>query len=440
MGAVVKKKKRTCVVGLDGVPYSLITRFADEGVMPNVRDLSAYGAFYKMSVTLPEISAVSWPSFMTGLGPGGHGIFGFVELKPGTYDVRYPNFADLKAPTIWDKLRDRGKRSVIINQPGTYPMRPVLGAAVAGFVAIDLDRAVYPPALAHKLRGIGYEIDIDIMACRDDHDLLQAQLLSTLRGRRTALDLLWDEDWDYLEFVITGTDRLHHFLWGAVADPGHPRSPFAREYYGAVDELIGYIWRRFSEVAGRDDPGAGFFMMSDHGFTGIIQEVNLNAWLVENGYLSFETKDHPKSLAELAPRSRAFALDPSRIYVNLKGKYAKGTVAKEDEYKVVAEIKAGLTELDYLGAPVLSRVLERDEVYAGPYAGASPDLVLVSNYGFDLKAKPAAKPLFDRTALAGMHTWDDAFFWSARDPGPAQPVITPDLNIVALSDIILGTL
>jgi len=440
------KKKRSCVVGLDGVPYSLISRFADEGVMPNVRDLSTYGSLYKMSVTLPEISAVSWPSFMTGTGPGGHGIFGFVELKPGTCDARYPNYADVRAPTIWDKLRDRGKRSVVINQPGTYPMRPLEGSAVAGFVAIDLDKAVYPPALAHRLGKIGYEIDIDIMACREDHDLLREQLLSTLRGRREAVDLLWDEDWDYLELVVTGTDRLHHFLWDAVDGTDHPRSAFAREYYGEVDKLIGYVWERFGEVAGRDDPAEGFFMMSDHGFTGITQEVNLNAWLAENGYLSFELAE-PKSLADIAPESRAFALDPSRIYINRKGKYPKGTVSAEDAPKVISEIKAGLSGLDYLGAPVVNKVLERDEVYDGPYAGEGPDIILISNYGFDLKAKPNATAIFDRTVLAGMHTWDDAFFWSAQGAsppqpvlGPPQPVLGPDLNIVDLSDIILGTL
>jgi predicted AlkP superfamily phosphohydrolase/phosphomutase len=439
MALLRKKKRRSCIVGLDGVPYSLINRFAEEGVMPNVRDLSAYGSLYKMSVTLPEISAVSWPSFMTGTGPGGHGIFGFVELKAGTYDVRYPNYSDVRAPTIWDKLRDRGKRSVVINQPGTYPMRPLEGSAVAGFVAIDLDKAVYPPALAHRLGKIGYEIDIDIMACREDHDLLQEQLLSTLRGRRKALDLLWHEDWDYLELVVTGTDRLHHFLWDAVDGTDHPRSAFAREYYGEVDKLIGYVWERFGEVAGREDPADGFFMMSDHGFTGIKQEVNLNAWLVENGYLSLETAE-PKSLADIAPASRAFALDPSRIYINRNGKYPKGSVSPEDAPKVISEIKAGLSGLDYLGAPVLNKVLERDEVYDGPYAGKGPDIVLISNYGFDLKAKPAASAIFDRTVLKGMHTWDDAFFWSAGNRGPAQPVIAPDLNIVDLSDIILGTL
>ncbi|UCE28325.1 MAG: alkaline phosphatase family protein [Candidatus Coatesbacteria bacterium] len=439
MALLRKKKMRTCVIGLDGVPYSLITRFTDEGVMPAVRELSAYGSLHKMSVTLPEISAVSWPSFMTGTGPGGHGIFGFVELKPGTYDVRYPNYADLKAPTIWDKLRDRGKRSVVINQPGTYPMRPLEGSAVAGFVAIDIENAVYPPALAHRLGKIDYEIDIDIMACREDHDLLQEQLLSTLRGRREALDLLWDEDWDYLELVVTGTDRLHHFLWDAVEDADHPRSAFAREYYGEVDRLIGYVWERFGEVAGREDPADGFFMMSDHGFTGITREVNLNAWLVENGYLSFETAE-PKSLSDIAPESRAFALDPSRIYINRKGKYPKGTVTGEDAPKVVSEIKSGLSGLDYLGAPVVNRIFERNEVYDGPYAGEGPDIILISNYGFDLKAKPDATAIFDRTVLAGMHTWDDAFFWSARDPAPAQPVLGPDLNIVDLSDIILGTL
>jgi len=59
------------------------------------------------------------------------------------------------------------------------------------------------------------------------------------------------------------------------------------------------------------------FILSDHGFTGIIQEVYLNAWLEKAGYLSFTTPT-PRSLNDISPESVAFALDPNRIYLNLE--------------------------------------------------------------------------------------------------------------------------
>jgi len=60
-----KKKNRACVVGLDGVPFSLVRRFCEDGTWPFMAELMKGGALQKMKVTLPEISAVSWPSFMT---------------------------------------------------------------------------------------------------------------------------------------------------------------------------------------------------------------------------------------------------------------------------------------------------------------------------------------------------------------------------------------
>ena len=120
-----KKKGRVCVVGLDGVPHSLVKRFTDDGTMPELAKIVRGGHLGKMKVTLPEISAVSWPSFMTGSNPGRHSIFGFTDLKPNSYSMRFPSYGDLRAPTIWDKLAEKKKRSVVINQPSTYPARPL---------------------------------------------------------------------------------------------------------------------------------------------------------------------------------------------------------------------------------------------------------------------------------------------------------------------------
>ena len=101
------KKKKSVVFGIDGLPHSMIEKFIDQGVMPYMGTLAKAGNLTKMKVTLPEISAVSWPSFMTGSNPGTHGIYGFTELRPGSYDMYFPAFKDLKCPTFWDKLGEK---------------------------------------------------------------------------------------------------------------------------------------------------------------------------------------------------------------------------------------------------------------------------------------------------------------------------------------------
>ncbi len=420
------KKHKAVVVGLDGVPHSLVEKLTADGVMPHMAELGASSPFARMTVTLPEISAVSWPSFATGLNPGGHGVFGFTDLKPGTYDVRFTSSADVKAPTIWDRLGRVRKRAVVVNQPSTYPASSINGALVAGFVAVDFDRAIMPPPLRPKLRALGYEIDIDTVKCREDHDLLQKQLTATLDGRRRAAVHLWEnETWDYFELVVTGTDRLQHYLWDALADEKHPRHDFCLSYYREVDRLVGDMFARAR------DAGAAFYLLSDHGFCAAQQEVYLNTWLAQEGFLSFEG-DKNDSLAALAAGTRAFALDPNRIYVNVAGKYPRGAVRPGDSPAVLAEIKEGLLALSHNGRPVIRKIFHRDEIYDGPYAAGGPDLVAVAHHGFDVKAHLGKAEVFAETNLTGMHTYDDAVFWSLEPP-PADVKIT-DLAALILAN------
>jgi len=61
-----------------------LKRFIDEGIMPNLAVLAGKGTLTDMTVTIPEISYSSWSTFMTGVNPERHGVYGFMEL-PGNY-------------------------------------------------------------------------------------------------------------------------------------------------------------------------------------------------------------------------------------------------------------------------------------------------------------------------------------------------------------------
>jgi predicted AlkP superfamily phosphohydrolase/phosphomutase len=424
-----KKRPRVCVIGLDGVPHPLLIDLARRGIMPAMGRLIESGSLHKLKASLPEISAVSWTDFMTGADSGSHGVFGFTDLKPGSYSLRFPSFSDVKKETFWEELGRRGRRSIIINQPSTYPARPLRGVLVSGFVAIDLAKAVYPAACRAPLEAMGYQIDIDTLRARDDHEFLWQELSRTLQGRRKALDYFWEEDWDYFELVITGTDRLHHFLWNALADEHHPGHENFLDYYRAVDGLIDRVAAAFGRLAGGEE---GLFLLSDHGFCGIEQEVYLNAWLESEGYLSFVTTE-PQGLEEIAASSAAFALDPGRIYLNRKGRFPRGSIDESEVVRVAAEIGTKLARLDYGGRRVIRRVFPAAEIYSGPLVSAGPDLVVLAEPGFDLKGSVKKKDVFGRSGLQGMHTWDDAFFWANRPAGE-------DLAIRDLATIITRSL
>lgn len=409
-----KPKKKVCVVGLDGVPYSMLVELAKSGVMSTVARLLDIGHLHQIKASLPEISAVSWTNFMTGTNPGNHGIFGFTDFKPGTYDLKFPSFLDLKVDTIWDLLAQNGLKSIVINQPSTYPARKINGVIVSGFVAIDLSRSVFPPDYFSVLEQMGYQIDVDSAKVAENPSILWPEVSKTMASHQKALNYFWDQDWDYFEFVITCTDRVHHFLWDAYEQKNHPyRQPFF-DFYQQVDRIIGKILNTFKKMGQAEE---NFFLLSDHGFTGITQEVFLNAWLEQEGYLSFNNND-PKTLNDISNKTVAFALDPNRIYLNLKKKFPRGGVEKSDKKAIKGEIAEKLFKLEFNGQKVIRQVFKSEEIYKGKYASRGPDLVVVSEPGFDLKGSLRKKEVFSRSYLQGMHTWDDAFFWSMEDHGP----------------------
>jgi predicted AlkP superfamily phosphohydrolase/phosphomutase len=416
-----RKAKRACVVGLDGVPHSLLCALMESGIMPATRRIVERGVLRSMTVTLPEISSVSWSTFMTGRNPGEHGIFGFTDLKAGTYDLRFPSFRDLKTETIWDRLGKAGMRSVVVNQPSTYPAREIPGVLIAGFVAIDIEKAVYPRRHLPLLARTGYRVDVDTETVRDHPKRLLDELSSLLGCRQAVVDALWDsEEWNLMEVVVTGTDRLHHFLWDAWESPSHPYHQGFLDYYRKVDAFIDRIHTRFNE-----ESGESFFLLSDHGFCGTRNELYINTILEQAGFLTF---DGPAGagLAAIGEESRAFALDPARVYVHRKGRFPKGRIAADEVSSIKQELTALFESVEHAGEKIVRRVFDADDVYVGPLAPQGPDLLLIPKNGYDMKGRLRSPSIVGERRLQGMHTWDDAFFYSARSdlvPKTDEPTI-----------------
>ncbi len=402
--------QRACVVGLDGVPCSMIRRLVAAGVMPRVGEIARAGALHDMTVSLPEISSVSWSTFMTGKNPGEHGIFGFTDLHAGTYTQSFPSFRDLKTETIWDLLGEQHMRSVVINQPATYPARPIHGALVSGFVAVHLDKSVFPARYLRTVRDLGYRIDLDLEEVRDRPDLLFARLHELLRVREQLMDVLWTEEkWNLMQVVVTGTDRLHHFLFDAYEDESHAYHGAFLDYYRAVDAFVGRVYDRFAA----DPQAKGFFVLSDHGFCRTRFEVNVNTVLSEHGFLVFASPG-AASIDAISERATAFALDPARIYLHKRGKYPRGGVGSDREATLLSELADIFTTLAHDGERVVRHVFYGRDVYSGPHAPHGPDLLLVPTPGFDLKGRVGQAARVVPRRLQGMHTWDDAFFATTR--------------------------
>ena len=81
-----------------------------------------------MIVPKPVVTPVTWTSFMTGANPRTHGIFGRRTVDVRTLEERLLDFEDCRIPTLFERLGSLDRRSVVINQPFTYPARKINGA------------------------------------------------------------------------------------------------------------------------------------------------------------------------------------------------------------------------------------------------------------------------------------------------------------------------
>jgi predicted AlkP superfamily phosphohydrolase/phosphomutase len=410
-------RKRLVVLGLDGLPRSLALSLAASGRLPNLARLLEINAA-AIEAELPELSPVNWTSLVTAAGPEHHGIFGFIGIDPATYTLGQIDAAAVRVPTLMDRLTGQGLTARMVNLPCATPVSPLRGSIIAGFPETDLDRAVYPPELAHNLRLAGYRLEADTTRGASDFDTLARELRATLASRRAALEMCWaGGDFDLFLLVLTETDRLFHFFFPAVANPEHALHGAVLDLLEEWDRLIGLVLDRFEALP---EPKR-LMALADHGFTELVTEVDLNAWLAGRGLLTTAQGAQSEWDARIRPhQTAAFALDPGRIYINTKERFARGVFHEHIGANLARELRQELLDLTYAGEPVLEAVHLGDDLYAGPQRSRAPDLVCVGRPGFSLTGKFDRTEIFGRFGRFGCHSPHDALYCDTEAARPAR--------------------
>ncbi|KPK70147.1 hypothetical protein AMJ87_09340 [candidate division WOR_3 bacterium SM23_60] len=392
---------KTFVLGLDGVPFSFLQKQFEQGKMPHFAKLAQENGFQQMNSVYPTVSSVAWTSYATGVNPGEHGIFGFVDRVANPFSITIPTARNRKAETLWHRLSQKNKRVIVINVPLTYPPEPVNGILISGFLCTDINDVAYPQAMSNYLKSKDYVIDVDAWLARESKQGFINKLHQALEKRfEIAFELMERETWDFFQLHVMETDRLLHFFWGDIEAHG----AFAGETEAFFTRLDHHINMLVSKLSGQDR----LLILSDHGFCGIKAEVQLNTWLEQQGLLKFTGNE--KKLNKYHKDTVCYSLIPGRMYVNLKGREEKGTVLENDHDKVRADIKQRLLALvdPETNERVVDKVYMREEIYRGPLLEHAADLIAHPKNGYDLKAG-TRNGIFVRTALDGMHTFDDAF-------------------------------
>lgn len=416
---------KTVVIGLDGAAWHLLDPMLEAGAMPRLAALKERGARGNLKSTIPTYTPPAWTSAVTGVNPGRHGVYGFIEGNAQSERQELMHSGKIKAPTLWEIANDQGARCGIYNLPLSYPPRAVDGWMVSGMLTPGYGEKqkgfAYPAELEELILGWapGYVLDVNVNYEQDWRDeALARRTLESIRQREKVLTGLLDEHpVDLLFTVMEAPDRLQHVYYRYL-DPSDPMYKSAGgerlraevlECFKAIDRIVGVL----EDWAG---PGGGVIVCSDHGFTSWEVTVHLNALLQEWGYLKLKPAARamqtgvarsmvpvakrflPRKVAREAKgktfaavdwtKTKAFAspIPQQGVFVNVAGREPFGSVPRSELETLKTELSERFRALlapD--GKPATDHVWRSEEVFHGPAQDGAPDVLpVLRDHHFEL--------------------------------------------------------
>jgi predicted AlkP superfamily phosphohydrolase/phosphomutase len=220
-------------------------------------------------------------------------------------------------------------------------------------------------------------------------------------------------------------------------EQGHPA-----EHADAIERLYEHNDALLGRIRSRLAPADALIVLSDHGFASFRRGMNLNAWLLAQGYLVLQPDRNGTAewLRDVDwARTRAYALGLTGIFLNLRGREGAGIVAPADAEALRREIRdrlEGLVDAD-TGEIAVREAFDPAALATGPYLERAPDLIVGYNRGYraswDGATGVVAGPVFsDNTRpWSGDHCIDPRLV-----PGVIfsdRPIRTPDPSLVDLA-------
>ncbi len=290
--------------------------------------------------------------------------------------------------------------------------------------------------------------------CEQSFSERQAQVLGLLQR---------SQEWDLLVCFNYEIDRVCHMMWRHL-DPLHPNhEPNAParyknailDAYQRADALLGQIMERMPA-------GALLIVCSDHGFSSFARSVNLNRWLLDQGYLVLKNQTRDVSMKDLySPhnryydpydwsRTRAYSMGLGKIFLNLKGREPSGIVAPGAQaHALIEEIRARLLSLEdddprphFKGRRVFHEIRRGNEIWEGPFVRDDADLMVGFSHGYRVSWQTALGGAHEQVISDNLRNWsgDHCTFAPSLVPGVVlcnHRIEAIELRLIDVGDSVL---
>ncbi len=259
-----KYLKSVSVLGLDGLPRSMLEAAIQQGFLPY------YGKLYKDAVVrdiycIPPVTPASWPSIMSGVNPGKHGLFSFFNVVKGEWKKELVSTYDLEHPRIHEMLSYAGKKSFIVNPIPDYPIIPVKNTTIISNMFFTPRPTSYPSNAIEK-----YFPEYDIQKLYSAKGCEAKRVMDEYIGKFIgAVEKAVSEDYDLYWINLNFPDPVLHKCPKVLNDISMLSSTSRK-----IDKIIKLL----------SEQTDAFIIVSDHGFEQYRWYVNINDILYSEGY------------------------------------------------------------------------------------------------------------------------------------------------------------
>ncbi len=364
--------KNVLVVGLDGATWKVINPLIKKNKLPFLAKLKKQSLAGISQSTLPPLTPSVWTSFLTGVNPGKHGIFGFLNY-------RKENKSFFSAKDI--------KYEPINKQIKSY----ISFANLNGLI---------------KIAGTEtHEVTVDQLIASASQKVTKF-IKFTSKNPNTAFNFI----------LFKEVDIAQHLLWGTKQ---------LTEFYKKLDSLLEKLYETYYKSSKAEKT---FIVVSDHGFHKAANiQFSIYPYLVDYldkniNILSKEillakpavwnivqavnaplkglglniskvplVKDKRKKLIEtLEERKAREFLEKYGMRITFEGLYFYNSIVAKKS--LVKSLKA----FTYKGKKVFASVCLAEETYKGPFFDQGPDIVFMPSEKFHLNISTLETNVFSK--------------------------------------------
>lgn len=400
MGKINKMKQRVFLFGIDGAAPELIFE-SWLGELPTIKKLMHNGVYARMNSAIPPSTIVAWNSMISGKDTSEIGVFSYT-FKDKEGKTQMVSSKNINSPLLWDILGEQGKKTIALYVPLSYPVKPINGIMVSDFLTPGINsECAFPAEIKEKIKKFGNtEIFFDVAVGLAEHKGLEIGTLlkNTYEMTEMQLKLLEEfisgedntngscKDWDFFMAVIIGTDRLQHMIWNHF-DESHrnfikdsPHKNALKDYYKFLDNRLGKILETIKKDDEKNNCNTTIIVASDHGMIRQEGKININNWLIEQGYLVLKEGIGLKERKRFSPdfvdmeKTAAYGGGAynARVYIN------REKISDLGKYKELRdEIAEKLKKIpDSNGKKIDTKVYTAEEIYADTTNPECPDLTV----------------------------------------------------------------